>query len=108
MLTSFGLTAWLSALNVRYRDVRYALTPVLQLWLFASPVAYPASLLSDGAALAYALNPMVGVIELGRWSLLGAPWPGWPLLVSATSAGLSLVAALAYFRSAERSFADVI
>jgi ABC-2 type transport system permease protein/lipopolysaccharide transport system permease protein len=108
VLTSFGLTAWLSALNVRYRDVRYALPPVLQLWLFASPVAYPAGLLSEGAALAYALNPMVGVIEVGRWSLLGAPWPGWPLLVSVTTAALVLVAALAYFRRAERSFADVI
>jgi ABC-type polysaccharide/polyol phosphate export permease len=106
--TTFGVTLWLSALNVRFRDVRHALAPVLQLWLFASPVAYPASLLSGWQELVYAINPVVGIIELGRWSLLGAPWPGWSLLVSAASAGFVLATGLAYFRRAERSFADVI
>jgi ABC-type polysaccharide/polyol phosphate export permease len=105
---AFAFTVWLSALNVRYRDVRHALAPILQLWLFASPVAYPATLLSGWTELVYAVNPMVGIIEFGRWSLLGAPWPGWSLLVSACSATVVLVTALAYFRREERSFADVI
>jgi ABC-type polysaccharide/polyol phosphate export permease len=105
---TFGFSLWLSALNVRYRDVRHALGPVLQLWLFASPVAYPSTLLSGWQSLVYAVNPVVGVIDLARWSLLGAPWPGWPLLVSAASTALVLFTGLTYFRSAERSFADVI
>lgn len=107
-VTTFGLSLWLSALNVRYRDVRHALGPILQLWLFASPVAYPPSLLSGWSELLYSVNPVAGVIDLGRWSLLGAPWPGWSLLVSVGSATLILVSGLAFFRRAERSFADVI
>ena len=106
--TTFGFSLWLSAINVRYRDVQHALGPVLQLWLFASPVAYPATLLSGWTELLYAVNPVVGIIELARWSLLGAPWPGWSLLVSAVSASLILFSGLRYFRRAERSFADVI
>jgi ABC-type polysaccharide/polyol phosphate export permease len=108
LATSFAFCLWLSALNVRYRDVRHALAPLLQLWLFASPVAYPATLLTGWAKYAYALNPMVGVLELGRWSLLGAPWPGWMLAVSVATATLVLVTGLAHFRRAERTFADVI
>ncbi|MGY1735361.1 ABC transporter permease [Geodermatophilus sp. SYSU D00684] len=106
--TTLGVGLWLSAVNVRYRDVRHALTPILQLWLFASPVAYPASQLDGWQELLYSLNPVVGVIELGRWSLLGAPWPGWSLLVSVAVSVLVLVTGLTYFRRAERSFADVI
>ncbi|NEM05925.1 ABC transporter permease [Geodermatophilus normandii] len=106
--TTLGVSLWLSAVNVRYRDVRHALGPALQLWLFASPVAYPASALTGWQELLYAVNPVVGIVEFGRWSLLGAAWPGWALVVSAASAGLLLVTGLAYFRRAERSFADVI
>ncbi|MBA8794243.1 ABC-2 type transport system permease protein/lipopolysaccharide transport system permease protein [Friedmanniella endophytica] len=108
VLTAFGFAAWLAALNVRFRDVRQALGPLLQIWLFASPVAYPASLLSGWPALVYAVNPVVGVLGLGRWALLGAPWPGWPLLVSLSVATVVLASGLAYFRSAQRWFADVI
>jgi ABC-type polysaccharide/polyol phosphate export permease len=108
VLTAFAMSLWLSALNVRYRDVRQAVGPVLQIWLFASPVAYPSTLLSPVAELAYALNPMAGVIGLARWSVLGTPWPGWPLAVSLTVLALVLALGLAYFRRAERSFADVI
>jgi ABC-type polysaccharide/polyol phosphate export permease len=107
-LTGLGVSLWLSALNVRYRDVQYAVLPLLQLWLFLSPVSYPTTLLSGWSELAYALNPMTGVIEFGRWTLLGAPWPGWPLLVSATTAAVVLAGGLRYFRRVERSFADVI
>jgi ABC-2 type transport system permease protein/lipopolysaccharide transport system permease protein len=99
---------WLSALNVRYRDVQHATVPLLQLWLFLSPVAYSGTLLSGWQRLAFALNPMTGVIEFGRWSLLGAPWPGWPLAVSVATALVVLVTGVRYFRRAERTFADVI
>jgi ABC-2 type transport system permease protein/lipopolysaccharide transport system permease protein len=106
--TTLGVSLWLSAVNVRYRDVRHAVGPILQLWLFVSPVAYSASQLGGWQELLYSLNPVAGVIELGRWSLLGAPWPGWSLLVSLASSALVLATGLAYFRRAERSFADVI
>jgi ABC-2 type transport system permease protein/lipopolysaccharide transport system permease protein len=105
---AFGISLWLSALNVRYRDVQHAVAPVLQVWLFASPVAYPAALLDGWQEYVYALNPVVGVIELGRWALLGTPWPGLSLLVSAASATAVLVSGLVYFHRAQRAFADVI
>ena len=106
--TTFGISLWLSALNVRYRDVRHALGPVLQLWLFASPVAYPTTSLSGWQELAYALNPIAGVIEFGRWSMLGVPWPGWSLAVSLGSGLFLFTSGCLYFRRAERDFADVI
>jgi ABC-type polysaccharide/polyol phosphate export permease len=108
MVTAFAVVLWLSALNVRYRDVQHAVAPILQVWLFASPVAYPATLLSGWQELVYAINPVVGVIQLGRWSLLGTPWPGLPLLISTGSTAVLLISGLAYFNRAQRSFADVI
>jgi len=107
-VTALGVALWLSALNVRFRDIQHAVAPLLQLWLFASPVAYPASLLEGWQELVYAVNPMVGVIGLGRWSLLGAPWPGWSLAVSAGTTILVFIVGLAYFGRAQRFFADVI
>jgi ABC-type polysaccharide/polyol phosphate export permease len=107
-VAAFGVGVWFSALNVRFRDVRHAAHPMLQVWLFLSPVAYPSTLIGGPARLAYALNPMVGIIGLGRWSLLGAPWPGWPLAVSVATAGGVLASGCWYFQRAERSFADVI
>jgi ABC-type polysaccharide/polyol phosphate export permease len=108
VLAALGVSLWLSALNVRFRDVKQALGPVLQVWLFASPVAYPSTVLHGWAALLYALNPMVGVIGLARWSLLGAPWPGWPLAVSVVVLVVVLLTGAAYFSRAQREFADVI
>lgn len=108
VLVAFGVSLWLCALNVRFRDVRQALAPLLQVWLFASPVGYPSSLLSGWHGLIYGLNPMVGVIGLARWSLVGAPWPGWPLASSLASGAGLLIGGLSYFRRAQRSFADVI
>jgi ABC-type polysaccharide/polyol phosphate export permease len=78
VLAAFAFTLWLSALNVRYRDVQHAVGPLMQVWFFASPVAYPSSLLSGWQELFYAINPIAGLIGLARWSLLDAPWPGWP------------------------------
>lgn len=108
MLAAFGMALWLSAVNVKYRDVQHAVGPIMQIWLFASPVAYPSSLLSPTHELLYALNPMTGVIALARWSVLGTPWPGWPLAVSLGSVAVLLVSGMAYFRKSERFFADVI
>ena len=108
VLAAFAFTLWLSALNVRYRDVQHAVGPLMQVWFFASPVAYPSSLLSGWQELFYAINPIAGLIGLARWSLLDAPWPGWPLAASLVSVTVVLAGGLAYFRRAERSFADVI
>lgn len=105
---AFGI--WFSAVNVRYRDVRYAVPFLVQVWLFASPVAYSAELVPEELAVLYHLNPMAGVIEGFRWSLLApestAPVP--QLLVSATITLLVLTSGLYYFRRVERRFADVI
>ncbi len=108
MATAFGVVLWLSALNVRYRDVQHAVSPALQVWLFISPVAYPPTLLSGWQEYVYAVNPVTGVIQLGRWTLLGTAWPGWPLLVSLLSTAAVLLSGLFYFTRAQRSFADVI
>jgi ABC-2 type transport system permease protein/lipopolysaccharide transport system permease protein len=106
--TASGVALWVSALNVRYRDVQHAVTPVLQLWLFASPVAYGTGALTGWQQWLYALNPVVGPIELGRFALTGTPWPGWPLAVSVASAAVVLGTGARYFGRAQRSFADVI
>jgi ABC-type polysaccharide/polyol phosphate export permease len=108
VLAAFGTALWLSALNVRYRDVRHAIGPLMQIGLFASPVAYPASLFADWHALVYALNPMAGLLGIVRWSLLGTPWPGWPAAVSLVTLLAVLGTGLLYFTRSERSFADVI
>jgi ABC-type polysaccharide/polyol phosphate export permease len=108
VLAALGVALWLSALNVKYRDVRHAMGPLVQLWLFASPVAYPSSLLSGWKELVIAVNPMTGLIGLARWSVLDTPWPGWPLAVSLASLAVILAGGLRYFRRAERAFADVI
>jgi ABC-type polysaccharide/polyol phosphate export permease len=108
VLTAAGVSLWLSALNVRYRDVQHAIVPLLQLWLFLSPVAYPSTLLSGWRELAFAVNPVTGVIGFGRWSLLGAQWPGWSLAVSLLSSAVLLAGGLQYFRRAQRTFADVV
>jgi lipopolysaccharide transport system permease protein len=99
---------WLAALNVRYRDVRHVVPPLLQALLFLSPVAYSSASLGGVARLAYALNPTVGALEFGRYTLVGGPWPGWQLAVSLASIlGFTLVG-IVYFQRAQRSFADVI
>ena len=108
ILTAYGPAVLLSALNVRYRDVQQAIGPVMQIWFFASPIAYPSTLFSGSGELLYALNPMVGVIGLARWSVLNTPWPGWPLAVSVGMVCVMLVCGVSYFRRSERSFADVI
>ena len=100
---------WFAALNVKYRDVQYILPFVIQLWLFASPVAYSASLIDSATGRAvFALNPMAGVIQGFRWALLGAPAPGLMVLPSAVVAAALLVSGLYFFKRMEDTFADVV
>jgi lipopolysaccharide transport system permease protein len=107
--TALGVALWLSALNVEYRDVRHAVPFLTQLWLFATPVAYPSSLLSEPWRTVYALNPMVGVVEGFRWALLNVGSAPGPMLAVSTLASLTLLGGGAYyFRRLERTFADRI
>jgi lipopolysaccharide transport system permease protein len=109
LVTSLGVGLWFSALNVQYRDVRYVVPFVVQFWLFATPIAYPSSLLGEPWRTLYALNPMVGVVEGFRWALLGTDTsPGPMLAVSTMAALLILVGGAFYFRRLERTFADVV
>lgn len=106
--SAVAVSLWLSSLNVRYRDIRYTLPFLTQLWLLSTPVAYPTTLVPDEWRAIYALNPMVGVVDGFRWALLGEPWPGSTVLVSAAAVGVLLVTGTFYFRRTERTFADVI
>lgn len=109
LMTSLGVSLWLSALNVQFRDVRYILPFLTQLWLFATPIAYPSSLLSEPWRTLYSLNPMVGVVEGFRWALLGAKTAPGPMLIGSTLAALALLVGGAfYFRRLEKTFADVV
>lgn len=108
IITALAAGLWLSALNVNYRDVRYAVPFLIQFWMFATPVAYPSSLLSEPWRTVYGLNPMVGVIEGFRWALVGAPPPGALLGASALVSLIALIGGLFYFRQMEETFADVV
>lgn len=109
LLAALGVGLWLSALNVQYRDVRYTIPFLTQVWFFISPVAYPTSLVPESWRFLYSLNPMVGVVEGFRWALLGkAQSPRPLLLVSVAVVTLLLMSGLYYFRRMEKTFADVI
>jgi len=108
-VTALGVGLWLSALNVQFRDVRYTVPFLTQFWLFATPIAYPSSLLSEPWRTLYAMNPMVGVVEGFRWALLDTNTaPGPMIFVSAAAALGILISGLFYFRRMERTFADVV
>ena len=108
-VTALGVGFWLSALNVQFRDVRYTVPFLTQFWLFATPIAYPSSLLSEPWRTLYGINPMVGVVEGFRWALLGTDTaPGAIILVSSLVALALLVGGAFYFKRLERSFADVV
>ena len=109
LVTALGVSLWLSALNVIYRDVGYVLPFLTQLWFFASPIVYSSSSVPTGWQLLYALNPMVGVVDGFRWALLGSQSaPGPAVLVSAFVAVVILITGMFYFRRMERTFADEI
>ena len=109
LTTSLGVGLWLSAMNVQFRDVRYTIPFITQFWLFATPIAYPSSLLSEPWRTLYGINPMVGVVEGFRWALLGTDTaPGPIMIVSALAALGLLVSGAYYFRRMEKTFADVV
>lgn len=109
LTTALGVSLWLSAMNVQFRDVRYAVPFLTQLWLFATPIAYPSSLLSEPWRTVYGINPMVGVVEGFRWALLGTETALGPMMgVSAVTAVALLVSGTYYFRRLEKTFADVV
>jgi lipopolysaccharide transport system permease protein len=108
-VTALGVGFWLSALNVQFRDVRYTIPFLTQFWLFATPIAYPSSLLSEPWRTLYGINPMVGVVEGFRWALLGTDTAPGPIIIVSTLAALALLVGGAfYFKRLERTFADVV
>jgi lipopolysaccharide transport system permease protein len=108
-VTALGVGMWLSALNVQFRDVRYVVPFLTQVWLFATPVAYPSSLLNEPWRTIYGLNPMVGVVEGFRWALLSTnSAPGPIVIVSSLAALAILVGGAFYFRRMEKNFADIV
>ncbi len=108
LVVSVGVGLWLSAINIRFRDVRHAVPFVMQLWLFLTPVAYPGSLVKGAWSVAFSLNPMVGVIEGFRWSLVGGGEGVLAAVAVSAAVGFTLlVTGALYFRHTERVFADV-
>ena len=109
LVTSLAVGLWMSALNVKYRDVRYIVPFLIQVWMFSTPIVYPSSLLPASWRTIYGLNPMVGVVEGFRWALLGTnTLPGFMIVVSATAALVILIGGAFYFRHMEKSFADIV
>jgi lipopolysaccharide transport system permease protein len=108
LITSLGVGFWLSALNVQFRDVRHTTGFLTQFWLFATPIAYASSMLSEPWRTIYAINPMAGVVEGFRWALLGTETQPGPMILVSTVVALALfVGGAFYFRRLERTFADV-
>ncbi len=109
LITSMGAGLWLSALNVQFRDVKYIVTFLTQLWMFLTPIAYPSSMLHEPWRTLYGINPMAGVVEGFRWALLGTEMTVGPMIaVSAVAAVVMLVSGAFYFRRMEKTFADVV
>jgi lipopolysaccharide transport system permease protein len=107
--TAFALGLWLAVLNVRYRDIRYTIPFLMQFWLIATPIAYPASLIPERWRMLYALNPLVGVVDGFRWALIGTPESLHPsAFISVGVVVVLLVGGLLYFRRMERTFADEV
>lgn len=110
LVTSLGVGMWLSAMNVQFRDVRYTIPFITQFWMFATPIAYPSSLIeNDMLRTLYGINPMTGVVEGFRWALLGVETaPGPILIVSSLAAVFLFITGVFYFRRLEKTFADVV
>ena len=109
MMTVLAVSMWLAALHVKYRDIKYTIPFLSQLWLFITPIAYPSSLLTEPWRTVYGLNPMAGVVEGFRWALLRADTaPGPIVFVSAAAALVLLITGSLYFSRTERAFADIV
>jgi lipopolysaccharide transport system permease protein len=108
-MTALAVGLWLSALNVKYRDVRHTVPFLVQIWMYASPVVYPVSLIPEKWRFIFGLNPMTGVIEGFRWGLLGKQTPDLTVIsVSTVVVIILLLSGLIFFRRMERTFADVV
>ena len=107
-VTAMGVSLWMSALNVKYRDVRFIVPFLSRFWFFATPIAYPSNLLSEPWRTLYGLNPMVGVVEGFRWALLGTDPPQTMIFISVIVAVVLFFSGLLYFNRTEKTFADVI
>lgn len=109
MILALAVGLWLGPINVRFRDVKHTLPFLIQIWMYASPVVYPVSIVPERWKLLYSLNPMVGVIEGFRWALLGKDNPDFQAMgLSGSLVLLVLLSGIVYFKKMERSFADVI
>jgi lipopolysaccharide transport system permease protein len=109
LAASIGMGFWLSAMNVKYRDVRYVVPFLVQFWMYASPIIYPSSMIPARYRTLYALNPIVGVVDGFRWALLGTKTaPGPVVAVSAAATLLFLLGGALYFRRMETEFADIV
>lgn len=109
LVTAIGVSLWLSALNVLYRDINYILPFLTQFWMYITPIAYPSSMIPEKWRMVYALNPMTGVVEGFRWALLGSGQaPGMMTLVSSLVALVLLISGMFYFKRMERLFADMV
>jgi lipopolysaccharide transport system permease protein len=109
VLTASGVGMFLAALNAKYRDIKYAIPFLIQIWLFLCPVVYPSSMIPDKYRILYALNPMAGIIEGFRSVLLGnIPFPTYPLLLSLAVSSMLFFGGLFYFKRMERYFADIV
>ena len=109
LATALGVSLWLAALNVQYRDVGYLIPFLAQLWMYATPVVYPASMIPEQWRILYGLNPMTGVVEGFRWALFGTGQaPGLMLAVSVLTVSVLLVSGAFFFQRMEETFADVV
>jgi lipopolysaccharide transport system permease protein len=109
LVTALGVGLWFAALNVLYRDIQYVVPFLVQVWLYATPIVYPSSLVPERWRTLYAINPMVGVVEGFRWALLGTGTaPGPMMVVSSAAAVAILIAGLFFFRRMEKSFSDMV
>jgi lipopolysaccharide transport system permease protein len=109
LLTALSVSLWLAPVNVKYRDVGHTIPFLMQLWMYASPVAYSVSMIPEKWRLLYSLNPMVGVIEGFRWALLGKQSPDFTVMALGSGVVLTLVfSGIVYFKSMERMFSDVV
>jgi lipopolysaccharide transport system permease protein len=109
LMTALACGVWLSAVNIKYRDVAYVIPFLTQFWLFVTPVAYPSTIIPERWRLLYSLNPMVGVVEGFRWALLGRENLAWDLVFVSVLVVLALlISGLFYFRRMEHQFADVV
>ncbi len=109
LITALGVGLWLTAMNVQFRDVRYAVPFLVQAWMFTTPIAYPSSLLDEPWRTLYGLNPMAGVVEGFRWALLGTETAPGPIILVSTFVAIGLlVSGLFYFQRMEETFADLV